>query len=205
MRDAMLLCLVGLSLPSDTAPAQVLLPSGREVTFSRSSHGHAKFCDDGRSRQLVTHHKAGSWMLNVAVQWIDHAAALACASTQDSFAPVELDWIGLAVFHPYMPWLSKPKQHVLQVARNPFEVIASEYAYDLSDAEPTWMSAYAMADMMGDSPSECVVTGNPFCVALRCVFLLVSCLMAVRLTSTMSMPTGRHLSFPTLTGPSAEP
>jgi hypothetical protein len=155
VKKLMLGILVSLLLPSRAALA---------VTAARALLPGVSFCDDGFSRQLVTHHKAGSWMLDVAMQWINHAATLACTSAPD---PVGLDWIGLAEFHQYMPWLSKPQLHVLHVVRNPFEVIASEYAYDLSDAEPTWMSNIAMVDIATDPQSNCAIAGEPFCIALR--------------------------------------
>ena len=121
----------------------------------------ASFCGDGIGRQAVTHHKAGTGMLMQAVKWIDVEAAWACASPPGFM--VGLDIFGLSASEPYSPWLSQPRQHVLHVARNPAEVVVSEYAYDLSDAEP-WMSALTMVDPASD---DCDFVNAPFCTALK--------------------------------------
>ena len=123
------------------------------ATSGRSKHS---VCGDGLHRQIVAHHKAGTEMSRAMARHANEALNVMCKShgVDDGAPHVDVDTIGLgAVGEPKSgkrAWLDAKRLSVVQVARNAFEMVASEYAYDLANSEPWWM----------EMPMDCAETNR---------------------------------------------
>jgi hypothetical protein len=147
--------------------------------------------NDARMRVLVSHHKAGSEMgLRVALRVNDAWEAERHAGNH---ANISVDRVGLSVTGEAsisspcqdhsgtrlsrIDWIDQPHVHVLHIGRNAFEMVASEYAYDLSAAEPLWMnesvpcdtSAYARRVAASCTRSSYSQDPMRFCTAINAV------------------------------------
>jgi hypothetical protein len=113
------------------------------------------FCNNGTiSRQVVMHHKTGTMMSLRAMLNLNVRAKVVCTAFGESWTAIPVDTSGLGVPEDLAVnnvWLNKRNQHVLHVARNPFETVASELPYDLGRNEPWWM----LAPMNNDADRCC--------------------------------------------------
>jgi hypothetical protein len=144
--------------------------------------------NDARMRVIVSHHKAGSEMgLRVALRVNDAWEAERHAGNH---ANISVDRVGLSVTGEAkissgpcqdpsgtrlsrIDWIDQPHLHVLHIGRNAFEMVASEYAYDLSAAEPVWMNESVPCDTSAYArrvaAARCWQDPMRFCTAINAV------------------------------------
>jgi len=133
-------------------------------------------CQAFAGRQIVTHHKCGTAMTVLATGNMSHHLQGLCPGDANDTTTLSTDHVGAFVEGHNDTWIGTA-QYVLQVARNPFEMVVSELNYDLADSETFWMNismdcAYVPSSGAVDAraPPEKPLDGYPrFCLALRSV------------------------------------